>query len=380
MRKKGIVSVGSKFHAQYTAEALEKYNMLESLFIGKQVSKKCIHEQRVKLVRFPLYIGYILRKLPYIGHKIPYNVVSDILFDFIVTFKIRKYKDYSFVIGFNNYCLQQMKKLKKEGKIIFLEQRIAHVNTELQIYRKEFGEYPSNLSKIMINRKLKEYELADYIIVPSEFVWESMVNNGIPREKLILIPYGYNPQLFYHIEKSNKKDNGELRLLFVGQIGYRKGVKYLLEAVNNLKKQGYKLDLKLVGNVDKNFKACLNKFQNIFTHINFLPQKELLQLYNDSDVFVFPSLCEGSALVTYEALACGLPIITTKNAGSVVRDRKEGLIIKPFSTKDIENALIYMVNNPEDVKRMKQNALRTAQNYTWEAYADRLIQEIEKLI
>lgn len=380
MNKKGVVSVGAKFHAQYTAEALEKKGMLKQFYVGKKLKSTIIPKERLSIVAFPLSVGFVLRKLPFIGSKIPYNIVSDILFDFLVS---RKINQVDFLIGFNNYSLNQMKKLKEKGAVIFLEQRIAHVNTELEIYMKEMGSIPSNLSKPMIKRKLLEYELADYILVPSRFVWNSMVEHGVPEKKLLLIPYGYNKNLFYKID--NKVDlisgnSKSLNLLFVGQIGYRKGVKYILEAVWSLVNQGYSLNLTLVGNVDSNFKGYLKKYKGIYNHIEFMPQKDLLQVYNNSDLFIFPSLCEGSALVTYEALACGLPLLVTENAGSVVTHEHDGVIVKPFDSIEIENALIDLINNPQKLNAMKLNALETAKKFTWEKYGENLTKAINDIL
>ncbi|KSU82077.1 Glycosyltransferase involved in cell wall bisynthesis [Fictibacillus enclensis] len=373
--KKGIVSVGSKFHAVFTASALAKSNMLETFFVGKPVKGEYLNEENTKRIRMPLYLGYLLRKMPLIGSILPYNLISDILFDLNVRLKI---KHTDFIVGFNNYCLYQIRKVKSRGTKVFLEQRIAHVNTEINIYQKEFGKIPSNLSTPMIKRKLKEYDIADYILVPSQFVYNSMLENGIKKEKLIYVPYGYDSSLFYRVPPALQ--NESLKLIFVGQIGYRKGVKYLLDAIANLKFNNYNVDLTLVGGIDKNFKDELKKYKDIYKHIDFISQNELLKLYNNSHIFILPSLCEGSAVVTYEALGCGLPLIVTNNTGSVIENKKEGLIVQPSSVENIETAIKYFLNNPTEIERMSNNALKKAKEYTWEKYGERLVEQIYQRI
>lgn len=378
MLKQGIVSVGSKFHATFTAESLAKSGMLKKFYTGKKVNSNAIAKDHMRRIALPLMMGYVLRKIPKVGHYIPYNLLSDILFDFMVSMSMGKA---DFMIGFNNYTLIQMSKLKKKNAVLFLEQRIAHVMTEIEIYKREFGKVPANLHSLMVKRKLKEYEIADYILVPSEFVYASMVDHGIPQHKLLMVPYGYDSALFKRDTKWAKPTD-RLRLLFVGQIGYRKGLKYLLEAVKsiNLKHSEAVIELILVGGIDRDFAVCLNQYSNEYQHIDFIPQEKLLELYNTSHLFVFPSLCEGSAVVTYEAMGCGLPQIVTRNAGSVVSDQEEGLIVPAGDTAALEQAILYFIKHPGEIQRMEQNALKKANEYTWEKYGEKLISVLSQKI
>lgn len=376
---KGVVSVGSKFHADYTAEALYKKDMLYRFIAGKKFSNNMgFSSDSVINIALPQYLGYIQRNIPLIGSKIPYNIVSDIFFDYLASRQIEEKID--FFIGFNNFCEIQFKHYKTQGVKLFLEQRIAHVDTEIEIYLKEFGEIPQNLSKTMIERKKREYELADYILVPSSFVEESMINNGVAKEKILKIPYGYDPSIFKKDNTVYKKENGKFTAIFVGQIGYRKGIKYLLEAVKSLSDNNNSIELILVGNVDQNIKPLLKEYKAYYKQLDFIPQNELIQLYNQSDVFIFPSLCEGSARVVYEAAACGLPLVVTHNSGTFVENGKEGLIIKPFDAREIERALTLLKENRELKENMSSLALETVKGYTWANYGVKLVEAINKVL
>ena len=97
----------------------------------------------------------------------------------------------------------------------------------------------------------------------------------------------------------------------------------LLEAVKPLKE--LKLELLLVGSVHPDFQAFMNEYWGCYRHVPGVPHNELYEYYSNSSVFVFPSLIEGMARVSTEAMACGLPSIVTPNVGSIVRDGKEGL-------------------------------------------------------
>ena len=95
---------------------------------------------------------------------------------------------------------------------------------------------------------------------------------------------------------------------------------------------------------------------------------------SQSTVHVFPSQWEGSAKVTYEAAACGLPQITTREAGDVVRDQVEGIIVRPGNVDAIANALEHFYRHPERVEQMGRAARRrVVENFTWDHFRARLL-------
>ncbi|MFL6540962.1 MAG: glycosyltransferase, partial [Chthoniobacterales bacterium] len=96
-------------------------------------------------------------------------------------------------------------------------------------------------------------------------------------------------------------------------------------------------------------------------------------------VHVFPSTCEGSAKVTYEAAACGLPQITTREAGDVVVDGVEGIIIPPANVDRLAEAIRHLYDNPDIVTRMSIAAReRVVKNFTWDHFRTRLLIAYER--
>ena len=164
-----------------------------------------------------------------------------------------------------------------------------------------------------------------------------------------------------------------LRLLFVGHIGQRKGIRYLLEAVRRL---GPDVSLTLVGRVVCD-PAALAPFRDVFRHVPHVPFHEVHTLFQDADVFVYPSLHEGSAFATYEALASGLPVITTPNAGSVVRHGEDGLIV-PIRDVDALIAAIARLRDPDLRAAMAAAARARAEGFTWGHYAARLAAHLDE--
>jgi glycosyltransferase involved in cell wall biosynthesis len=143
----------------------------------------------------------------------------------------------------------------------------------------------------------------------------------------------------------------------VGLVGLRKGIPYLLEALRILENK-IPFTCKIAGTIgirqDK-----INDYQNLCEFLGQVPRTETTQLYQWADVFVLPSICEGSAMVTYEALMFGLPVITTYNAGSIVRDGVDGFIVPIRDAQAIADSLIKIF---QDSPRVYSNKLSSYKN------------------
>ena len=213
-------------------------------------------------------------------------------------------------------------------------------------------------------RFIEEYELADLIVVLSERARETF--HGFPEEKLFYLPRGVDIDRF----KPGKRPP-IFRAIFSGALIERKGIHHLLEAWHRLDLRD--AELWLVGAVHDEAKTHLNKFwhQNIKI-FGFVRDPE--NYLSQATIYVFPSQWEGSAKVVYEAAACGLPMITTREAGDVVRDGIEGIIVKPGDIDAIAAAIEKLYKNPELVERMSAAARqRVVENFTWDHFRERLL-------
>lgn len=224
-----------------------------------------------------------------------------------------------------------------------------------------------------------ECALADIILVGSSFARDSFVAEGVPAEKLTVVPYGADVSAFVPAQDEVRQTAAQaFRLLFVGQIGQRKGISYLLRAYDEFRGPGTKLTLvgSFYGRADS-----LDPYRYLFEHIPHIPQAELAKHYRDADVFVFPTLIEGLGMVVLEAMASGLPVITTPNGpGDIVRDGIDGFVVPIRDTGAIVEKLEYLRANPDRRREMGHNARQRALEYTWRAYQERAVQTLQQLL
>ncbi|MGZ8432437.1 MAG: glycosyltransferase, partial [Candidatus Deferrimicrobiaceae bacterium] len=162
-----------------------------------------------------------------------------------------------------------------------------------------------------------EYEAARYLILESEFTRDTFLAQGYPAGKLVLLPRGVDTARFRPPDRPTP--DRPFRVVFSGSIGVRKGARYLLDAWSKLKLRD--AELVMLGSIHDDLRTVVERIASADPTIRLMGfVKDSVRFYQESSVFVLPSLSEGSAKVTYEAMACGLPVIVTPNAGSVARD------------------------------------------------------------
>jgi glycosyltransferase involved in cell wall biosynthesis len=152
----------------------------------------------------------------------------------------------------------------------------------------------------------------------------------------------------------------------------RKGVRYLLDAweYGRLEREA---ELVLAGPLDEAGRLLLREHRYPYTWAGQLPKHEVHRVFASADVFAFPTLCEGSALVVYEAMAAGLPVVTTFNAGSVVRHGIDGYVLQTRDIEGLAEHLALLIRDADRRRRMGLAARRAViDRYTWHHYHQRL--------
>lgn len=289
------------------------------------------------------------------------------------------------VYAYEDVAATTFEAAKQKGIWCLYDLPIPFYRTSRDIQAEEaklFPELATNLKVIQepdwkLARKEREIELADHVFVASSMTKKSLLDVGIKEEKISTIPYGAPIDYFHPQPKSELKR--DWKALFVGRVGLRKGVHYLLKAWQEL--QLPKAELLLLG-VNEFPNSYLQQDWGKVRHLNSVPHHTLEDYYNSADVFVFPSLVEGFGLVLLEAMACGIPIITTPNtaAPDIITDGVEGFIIPIRDTQALKEKLAWCYAHPQQLKQMGKAARKKAEEFTWDVYRRRLASKVKELL
>ena len=276
--------------------------------------------------------------------------------------------------AFSGDALEQMRAAKQQGLWTAVEQMIAPRDVVEALLAQEMARFPewtgpaqdNPHARLFADREKAEWQLADVIVCPSEFVRKHVVACGGPQARCVVVPYGVNAAAV--IDRQARMP-GPIRVLTVGEVGLRKGSPYVVEAARLMEDRAR---FRMAGRV----RAHDDVKQQISQWVELrgiVPRAQIIEEFRWADVFLLPSLCEGSATAVYEALAAGLPVITTENTGTVVRDGIEGFIVPVCDAEAIATAVRALADNPELRRTMSANALLRAAEHTVESYGERLL-------
>lgn len=257
---------------------------------------------------------------------------------------------------------------RDKTQTLILENINTHQTVSKAILDREFKrlclEPVHNVTDEKIILENESMALADYIFSPSTEVTQSLLKVNVSPSKIIETSYGIGHNDIVTPEVLEKrKENKQLTAVFVGRIGIRKGAHLLLKYWVDANVQG---TLKLVGNIEDSARQIIEPYlkRSDIEHVEFV--HDLKTLYSNSDVFLFPSLEEGSPLVTYQAIAAGLPCIVSKmGAGGILTDRKDGIIIDPFDGEKWIESIKQIFEDNKLRENISNNAYKLAPEYLW---------------
>jgi glycosyltransferase involved in cell wall biosynthesis len=223
-------------------------------------------------------------------------------------------------------------------------------------------------------RKDEELQLADRVIVASSFTKATLAEAPM-RSKIDIVPYGAPKPLSNEIGTPS----GKLKVLFAGTLGQRKGLSYLLKAVEQL---GPAVELTLLGQKTVNDCAALNAAVRKYRWLQSLPHAGMLREMQQHDVLVFPSLFEGFGLVVLEAMAQGTPVIATAHtcAPDVITDGEDGFVVPIRSAEAVAEKLDLLSRDRDRLIEMKRAARAKAARHSWEEYRRRLVVVAQELM
>jgi hypothetical protein len=284
------------------------------------------------------------------------------------------------VYTFNSQGLEVLTNARQHGIQAVMEQAIAVPEMVQELLVEEHARFPDweqpppadALFLENCERQRAERQLANLILCGSEFVKQSIVARGGPAERCAVVPYGVDWPVSRPLDR--ERHEGPLRVLTVGTLGLRKGTPYVLEAARLLKGRA---DFRLIGSIGISAAAAQRVRQDLEL-VGPVARSEIRAYFDWADVFLLPSICEGSATVTYEALVCGLPVICTPNTGSIVRAGEDGFIVPIRDVQAIVACLVRFLDEPDLLPAMSACARKRMTDISLDSYRTRLISALTK--
>jgi len=270
-------------------------------------------------------------------------------------------------------CLEVFEWAKPRNITCILDQPIGHFKSLNRIMLDELSKNPEfflgntrTLPDKQLERQYRAAEIADLVVVGSEFAAATMVENGTDPDKIRVVPYGYNEEDFLGPKPIRPPFDGRpIEFLFVGSVGARKGIAYLLKAFSTI--DPTKARLTLIGPLEIPM-STFEKYSRGITYLGQVRRSEVATKMRNSDCFILPSLFEGSALVLYEAIAAGLAIVHTKQCGFDVKDGLNGKVLRDVNEETIKETVYEIIHNPQRLQEWRDTSWTTRHLHSWSHY------------
>ena len=311
----------------------------------------------------------LLKKLYYYNSSLP-QIKAEKRF-------LKDIKDFDVAYLWPGISFDTVKGVNKQNKPIFLERVNSHQIEAKRILDDAYSrlglEPQHSITPENIQNEKEKLKVIDFLFCPSPIVAKSFQEAGVPEEKLLVTTEGWSPQRFPNYQ-SRKPPQEEVNVLFLGYACVRKGVHLLLRA---WELAGIKGKLTIFGSMEPVIAQTCSDLLKRSDVVHFNYAVDYSSAYREADFFAFPSLEEGSALVIYEAMGHGLPILASPmGGGGIVRDGIDGIILEPYDTDAWVEGLRKLSNSPDLRAKMGATARERALELTWPQVAARRGEQI----
>ncbi|MEI6351105.1 MAG: glycosyltransferase family 4 protein [Verrucomicrobiota bacterium] len=235
-------------------------------------------------------------------------------------------------------------------------------------------------SETKLRAKTEELDLANTVVCPSQFVYDSLPESARENKRCIVAPFGSPPPRQRGPNAPSPggdrapqlQASAPLRILFAGSMTQRKGLADLFAAMQLVRRRD--VQLVVFGSPVAPMAFYRREFSD-FVYEAPRPHKEVLRLMETCDVLVLPSIVEGRALVQQEAMSCGLPLIITPNTGGedLIEEGRTGFLVPIRSPEAIAEKVHWFADHRGELEAMREHARRKAAELTWSAYANAIL-------
>ncbi|MGX1166174.1 glycosyltransferase involved in cell wall biosynthesis [Bradyrhizobium sp. USDA 372] len=288
------------------------------------------------------------------------------------------------VWGYDNVALEGFLAAEKRGIGRILDRTVGHPLVYNRIMDEVYEQYrdffiSSNYRKPnwVIDRVNLEHELADVVLVGSEFCKSTLFEPEVPKipeEKLRILPYCYDDVFFFNGRVRQRKKGTPVRFLFTGQAGPRKGIHLILQVFERLPKNAAKLTI--VGSLEIP-KEVFARYRDRIDYHPTVPRDQVRSFMEHSDYLIFPSYFEGAALVINEAMAMGLGVI--QSSRTHVPQPNSPLLMKEVSEPELERCVHTAIDRTHLLEELSQDGIQRAREFTFESYTARVSELVASL-
>ena len=282
----------------------------------------------------------------------------------------------------NNYDLVHVFNAFPSGWLSYItRRRLPYI---ISLSGSDVPGYNSRLTldyRLMSGLFLKIWSNASRIVAPSQGL-RDLAFKFMPGLDIRVIPHGVDTGVFHPAEKHSTFS--QLRILSVCRLISRKRIDMLIRAVARLKELGFNIKLSIAG--EGNIKGQLQELANklsVCDSIFFLggvTSDRMPQLYRDNDIFLMSSVSEGMSIAMLEAMASGLPIITTRCEGVEELVINNGIIVEQPDPQDFATAIKYLVQNPQVYRTMSSASIERSFLFTWSSFARRYFEYYREML
>ncbi len=375
---KYILTNSGKFHHFEVAKILFKRNQLKKIICGypwfklknEKIPKELVESLGIyNIVKYPFRnILYFKRFLEFLTKLNKKNI------DRATCKLIDKNNDADVLLALAGVSLNAGLKIVKQNKIYICERSSAHISYQNDLMMDEYNDQNTKkkyvVNKWFVDKEMEEYENADIILAPSNFVKNTFDDST--KKKIKVLGFGADTDNFYPIDKIQKSKK-YFDILFIGQKSLRKGLHYLLDAFQKFTHPNKRLHI--VGSDTEDINFFKNKIKNekiiIYGHV---PQFKLNSIINKCHVFVLPSIEDGFGIVVLQAAAAGCPSIVSQNTGAADFVSKNccGIVVPIRDPNAIADNLQTFSDDRNLLNEFSSKALKASNNYTWSDYVDKL--------
>jgi glycosyltransferase involved in cell wall biosynthesis len=263
----------------------------------------------------------------------------------------------------------------------------AHIAVQDQILRDEEARTGAKLdrpSPWMVAREIREYALADRVLVLSDFARRSFESQGYPSERLLTVPLGVDVQAFRPARgavaaRARRIKGGQpLRVLYAGALSLRKGLWDLAEATRLAADVPF--ELRLAGTMLPEAGPVVDRMAGDVVRLGKIDQSDLPAVYGDADLFVFPTLEDGFGMVLTQAKAAGLPVLCTDHCAGpdLIREGVDGWVVPIRAPEALAARLRWCHEHRDQFAAMADNVATAFRPRDWSAVAEhfeRLVHE-----